>query len=131
MKIGLIGLSESSRDFFPVLGESLAKKISGAEIVSFFAQGPFDIPAVALEASAESDFLLVFAQIDDESDADFVKKKLVDVELLAKVRILKIVDFDFGGKLDGDFDGRDKSKLIAQEIADLAAEYLFNEKRVL
>lgn len=126
MKVTLVGLRDSGADIFPMLGPALAKKISGVEIAESFAVVPEDIPIIALEAAMVSDFLVVFAQIDDEDTADFVRKKLVDVELSSRTRILKMVDEgSLPDKEDYEF-GEALSKLV-ETVVGRVVKMLFDE----
>jgi hypothetical protein len=127
MKIALIGLSDADENIFPKLGSALAKKISGIEIVERFAPMPEDLPMIALEESQESDFLIVFALIDDVDVSDFIKRKLVDVELASKTRILKIIDLD-SIIMDESDEFIEESAKIIDGIVNLAANILFNER---
>jgi len=127
MKITLIGLKDNSINVFPELGKALGKKISGVELTERFAPVPEDLPVIALESAEESDFIVVFAPMDDDETADFIKKKLVDVELATKTRILKLVDSDFvSGSDEEDFE--EKKAELVNSIVEMVVNILFNEK---
>ena len=127
MRIALIGLKESEVNIFPELGKALGKKISGVELIERFAPVAEDLPLIALEAAQENDFIVVFAPIDDDEMADFVKKKLVDVELATKTRILKIVDSEYiSGDDNPEFE--DGKELVVSGIVETVVNILFNEK---
>ena len=127
MKITLIGLKDNSMNVFPELGVALGKKISGVELAERFAPVPEDLPVIALESAEESDFLIVFAPIDDDKTAVFIKKKLVDVELASKTRILKMVDSDYLSSSDEN-DFEDEKERLVGEIVETVVNILFNEK---
>ena len=100
---------EKLKGFIDFIPKSLSKKISGLEVSVRFVPFFEDIPIVCVEEASSSDFLVVFALLDEKSEIDFLKDKLVDVELLTKTRILKWVEEDsFSSKLTQDyFDQRD------------------------
>jgi len=127
MHISLIGLCDSKSNIFPKLGVALAKKISGVEISERFAPMPEDIPMIALEETQDSDFIIVFAPIDDDNVSDFIKKKLVDVELTSKTRILKITDSSLVLSED-DNELLTEDECIVGGIVKLAVNILFNER---
>jgi len=127
MKITFIGYKENSVNIFPELAKSLSKKISGLELEERFVPFAEDLPIVALEASEESDFIFVFALLDDEKMVDFVKKKLVDVELASETRILKAVDSDEFSGMDEEEYLQKKEELVAN-FSDLIVRILFNEE---
>lgn len=127
MKITFIGCKENSVNIFPALAKVLSKKISGLELEERFVPFPEDLPIVALEASEESDFIFVFALLEDEEMVDFIKKKLIDVELSTKTRILKAVDLDeFSGMNEEEY--LDKQEKVTLDFADLIVKILFNEE---
>jgi len=126
MKIGLVACKDNSVDIFPELVKSLSKKISGLEVSVRFVPFFEDIPAVCIEESTSSDFLVAFALLEDEEEVNFLKKKLVDVELLTKTRILKWVEEDSlsGKKSDALID--DKEELV-EKISKTIISILFKE----
>jgi hypothetical protein len=127
MKITFIGYKENSINFFPELAKALSKRISGLELEERFVPFAEDLPIVALEASEESDFLFVFALLDDSETVGFVKKKLIDVELASKTRILKAVDEDEYGGMEEEAYLDKKDELVLQ-FSDLIVSILFNEE---
>jgi hypothetical protein len=126
MKISLIGCRDNSVNIFPELIKSLSKKISGVEVSVRFVPFFEDIPAVCIEESSSSDFLVVFAMVEDGGEVKFLKKKLIDVELLTKTRILKWVEEDSlaGTKNDDYFD---KKALLVDELSKTIISILFKE----
>jgi hypothetical protein len=126
MRIGLIGLRTNSINIFPGLGKSLSKKISGLEVEARFAPFPEDLPIIALEASKDCDFIFVFAQLEDEGEIDFLKQKLVDVELATKTRILKVIDAPVLSSLREE-EFLDKKEDLISEYTTLILGILFNE----
>ncbi|MEI7962077.1 MAG: hypothetical protein WCI04_07110 [archaeon] len=128
MKITLIGLNDTEVNILPDLGSALSKKISGVEISERFAPVSEDLPIIALDSAAESEFIIVYAPIDDDEEADFIKKKLVDVELSTKTRILKIVDEEFGIRKTADYAFESEKEKVVEKIADRAVNILFNER---
>ncbi|MFA6064526.1 MAG: hypothetical protein WCW44_02225 [archaeon] len=130
MKITFLGYKDNSVNIFPGLAKVLSKKISGLELEERFVPFAEDIPIVALEASEESDFIFVFALLDDEEMADFIKKKLIDVEIGSKTRILKVVDSDeFSGMDEEEY--LDKKDKLILDFSDLIVKILFNEESFL
>ena len=127
MRISLIGFKDNSVNLFAELGKALSKKISGVELEERFAPFAEDIPVIALEASAESDFIFVFALVEEEEEAAFLRRKLIDVELLTKTRILKAVDADDFSGLDEDDFGQRKEEYVEKFTA-LILGILFNER---
>jgi len=127
MKITLLGYTDNSVNIFPALAKVLAKKISGLELEERYVPFAEDLPIVAFEASEESDFIFVFALLDDEAMADFIKKKLIDVEIASETRILKIVDSDeFSGMSEEEY--LEKKDQLVIEFSDLIVKILFNEE---
>ncbi|MGI6589884.1 MAG: hypothetical protein ACOX1V_04470 [Candidatus Iainarchaeum sp.] len=126
MRISLIGYRGNSVNIFPELIKSLSKKISGLEVSVRFVPFFEDIPIVCVEEASSSDFLVVFALLDEKSEIDFLKDKLVDVELLTKTRILKWVEEDsFSSKLTQDyFDQRDA---LVEDLSGTILSILFKE----
>ena len=126
MKITLIGLKDNSQNIFPSLCEALVKKISNVELAQRYAPVPEDLPLVALEAAEESDFLIVFAPIEDDKIASFVKRKLVDVELASKTRILKLVSDEYSASGDL-YEFENEKHALVEKIVEMAVNILFNE----
>jgi len=127
MKITLIGFKDNSVSIFSDLAKALSKKISGLEIEERYVPFPEDLPIVAFEASEESDFMFVYALLDDEDLVNFIKKKLIDVEIASETRILKVVEVDdFAGMEEEEF--LDKKEALVLEYADLIVKILFNEE---
>ena len=127
MRISFIGYKNNSVNLFNDLGKLLQKRISGVELASRFVPLPEDIPIVALEECAESQFIFVFALLDEEDQAEYIKKKLIDVEIASKTRILKHVEADSFSSLD-EQDYEDRKEVIVKEFADLIVGILFDEK---
>ncbi|MFA5931417.1 MAG: hypothetical protein WC821_03835 [archaeon] len=127
MKICFLGYKDNSVNIFKELGKALAKKISGLDLEQRFVSVPEDIPIVAMEMATESEFVFVFALLDDEDLAAFLKKKLIDVEIATKTRILKIVEEDFFSGLDEE-DYLEKKESLVEEYAKLIVDILFNEQ---
>jgi len=126
MRIGFVGYKENPVNLFKDLGKSLSKKISGLDLDQRFVSLPEDIPIVALESAGESDFVLVFALIEDEEMAKFLKEKLMDVELSTKTRILKYIEVDeFFGADEEDY--IEKKAALVEKISELIVNILFNE----
>jgi hypothetical protein len=127
MKISLVGYKDNPVSIFGELGKALAKKISGLELSQRFVPEPEDLPMVAAEAAEESDFVLVFAMLDDEKLAKFIKQKLIDVEIATKTRMLKyVVPDDFSGVNEENY--FDKKEELVKEIAGLIISILFDEE---
>jgi hypothetical protein len=126
MKISFVGYKGNSVNIFPALAKNLSKKISGLELEQRFAPFLEDLPIIALECAENADFVLVFALTEEEEEADFIKQKLIDVELASKTRILKYVQTDgFSGKsIDSQTD------LIQETVDNISStilSILFNE----
>lgn len=126
MKISLIGCRDNSVNIFPALIKSLSKKISGLEVSVRFVPFFEDVPAVCMEESESADFLVAFVLLGDEEDVRFLKKKLVDVELLTKTRILKWVDEDSFSNKKSD-DGEDAKEELVEEMSKTILGILFKE----
>ncbi len=126
MKISLIGCRDNSVNVFPQLVKLLSAKISGLEVSVRFVPFFEDIPAVCIEEASNSNFLVAFAQVGDDEEVKFLKKKLVDVELLTKTRILKWVEEDSlsGEKTD---DLTDEVQDLTEEISKTVISILFKE----
>jgi hypothetical protein len=127
MNIALVGYKDTPVSIFSELGKSLSSKISGLEIVARYAPVPEDLPAIALECAAESDFVFVFALVDDEELAVFIKRKLIDVELASKTRILKAVELDDVSGLSEELYYAKKDELV-EEYSRRIVDVLFNER---
>jgi hypothetical protein len=127
MKIAFIGWKDTEVNIFKELGVSLSKRISGLELEERFVPFLEDIPAVADECAKDSDFIFVFALIEDIEDARFIKQKLIDVEIANKTRILKaLTDDTISGMDEADYiEARDA---MVQEYSDLIVNILFNER---
>ena len=126
MHISLVGCRESTVDFFPELGKALAKKISGVEVGERFVPFPDDLPVVALECAKESDFVFVFALLEDEAKAMFITEKLIDVELSSGTRILKaVLADDFSAEDEDDY--IEKKNALVEEYSALILGVLFGE----
>ncbi len=127
MKISLISTKDTFVKVFPALGKALGKNISGLELEERYVPSYFDLPFVAFECAKESDFIIVFALVEEEDEADFVKKKLIDVEIASDTRILKAVEVDSVSGLDeGEFD--DEKERIVEELSKTAISVLFRER---
>jgi len=126
MRITFIGYKDNSINFFSELGKILSAKISGVELEERFVPFAEDIPIVALEASEDSDFIFVYALVDEAEEVLVVKQKLIDVELAKKTRILKIIEEDSFAGLNQD-DLFDKKNELSREYAQLIVDILFNE----
>ncbi|VVB75201.1 Uncharacterised protein [uncultured archaeon] len=126
MRITFIGYKENSINFFPELGKLLSAKISGVELEERFVPFVEDLPIVAAEASADSDFIFVYALVDESEQVPLIKQKLIDVELASKTRILKLVEDDSFSGLNQD-DLFDKKTELSREYAQLIVDILFNE----
>jgi len=130
MKISLIGCKDNSVNIFPELIKSLSKKISGLEVSTRFVPFFEDMPAVCIEESNSSDFLVAFALLEDEEEIKFLKKKLVDVELLSKTRILKWVEEDsLSGKKSDEL--TDQKEELVEDMSKTIVSILFNESDFL
>lgn len=127
MKICFIGSKDNSVNIFGDLIKVLSKKILGLESEQRFVSFAEDIPIVALESAEESDFLVVLAFLEDEEEVKFVKRKLVDVELSTKTRILKRLETDEFSGLDEEEYNERKDELV-EELAGQIIGILFNEK---
>ena len=126
MKISLIGWKDNSVNIFPQLVKSLSKKISGLEVSIRFVPFFEDIPAVCMEEASSSNFLIAFALLGEEEEVKFLKKKLVDVELLTKTRVLKWVEEDsFNGNKNDDL--IDEKEELVEEISKTVVSILFKE----
>jgi hypothetical protein len=128
MKITLIGLKDTEVNILPDLGSALSKKISGVELEERFAPFPEDLPFVALQAAEESEFIIVYAPIDEDKVANFIKKKLVDVELKSKTRILKIVGEEYGVRKTVDYAFESEKGKVVDNIVEMTVNILFNEE---
>ncbi|MFA6268400.1 MAG: hypothetical protein WCW13_05925 [archaeon] len=128
MKISFIGFKDNPLNLFKELTKSLSKKISGLEVDQRFVPTPEDIPLVSAECCEESDFVVVFALLEDEKMAKFIKQKLIDVEIATKTRILKYVQEDDFSSLDEE-DYIEKKQVLVDEISELIVAILFNEKK--
>ncbi len=130
MKISLIGCRDNSVNIFPQLVKILSKKISGLEVSVRFVPFFEDIPAVCMEESSSSDFLVAFALLEDEEEIKFLKKKLVDVELLTKTRVLKWVEEDsLSGKKSDEL--TDNIEELVDEVSKTIVSILFKESDFL
>lgn len=127
MKICFLGYKDNSINIFKDLGKALSKKISGLDIEQRFVPLAEDIPIVAMELADEADFIFVYALLDDEEMAVFLKKKLIDVELATKTRILKVVEEDSFSGIDEEAYLEKKENLV-EEYAKLIVDILFNEQ---
>ncbi|MFA6319637.1 MAG: hypothetical protein WCX66_01795 [archaeon] len=126
MKISLIGCKTNSVNIFPELIKSLSKKISGLEVSVRFVPFFEDIPIVCVEESSSSDFLVAFALLDEEGEINFLKKKLIDVELLTKTRVLKWIGVDsLSSKLTQDY--FDQREVLVEELSKTVLSILFKE----
>lgn len=126
MKISLITTKDTNVKIFPELIKVLGKNISGLEIEQRFVPEFLDIPFVAFECAKESDFLIVFAFVEEDDDADFIKKKLIDVEIASETRILKVVDVNSVSGLDESEFEEEKERLVS-DISKTAISILFKE----
>jgi hypothetical protein len=126
MKISFIGYKENSINFFKELALDLSKKVSGLELSERFVPEIDEIPIVALEETAESDFVFVFVITDDEELKLLIENKLVDVELQSKTRILKAIEKDdFSGLEEAEYN-EEKDSLV-EHYSDIIIGILFNE----
>jgi hypothetical protein len=126
MRITFIGYKENSINFFAELGKLLSAKISGVELEERFVPFVEDLPIVAAEASEDSDFIFVYALVDESEQVSLVKEKLINVELSSKTRILKMIEEDSFSGLNQD-DLLDKKTELAREYAQIIVDILFNE----
>lgn len=126
MRMTLIGCKFNSVNIFPQLIDSLSKNIADLEVTERFVPFFEDIPIVVLESSAESEFILVFALPSSKREVDFLKKKLVDVEVGTGVRVLKYIVVDEFNDLDAE-ELVEKKKLVVNELTKTVIGILFNE----
>ena len=126
MKLSLIGCKDSSVSIFKELAKELSKKISGLEIEERFAPKIEDIPGIAFECSAESDFVVVFAFTDEKNIIELVKEKLIDVEIKTSVRILKEISDDSFSAFDEE-EYREEKEQLVKELSQKIVDILFNE----
>ena len=126
MKISFIGYKENQVNLFKDLAKKLSKRISGLELEERFVPFPIDLPAVANECANSSDFVVVFAFVEEEEMADLIKRKLIDVEIATKTRILKYVESDGLSGIDEN-DYFDKKEALVDELCNLIVSILFNE----
>ena len=126
MHICLIGYKDNPVSIFNELGKALSKKISGVELEQRFAPFLEDIPKIAMEACSESDFVFVFAVVEDDEFAEVLKEKLIDVELATKTRILKSIESDEFAGLDEE-DYLEKKEKLIEDYSTLIVNILFNE----
>ena len=126
MKITFIGYKDSGVNIFPDLAKALSSKISGLALNERFAALPEDLPFLALESSEESDFIFVFALLDDEVLAEKIKAELVEVEVKTETRILKAVEEESISDSDENRFLEEKEALV-KKYADLIVSILFNE----
>lgn len=127
MKISLISWKENPFNIFKELSLSLSKRISGLELEERFVPFLEDLPIVAQECSEDSDFIFVFALIDDEGTVNMVKEKLIEVELKTKIRILKAIDEDVLSGVEEE-DYVDSKLELVENYSDLIVSILFNER---
>lgn len=127
MKISFIGWKDTEVNIFKELAVSLSKRISGLELEERFVPFLEDIPAIASECAKESDFLFVFALVDDIEDVKYINQKLIDVEIASETRILKALTEDsLSGMDESDYlESRDE---LVRTYADLIVNILFNER---
>jgi hypothetical protein len=126
MNISFVSTKGTPVNIFSDLAKALSKRISGLELEQRFVPFPEDLPGVALECAKNSDFVFVFALLEDEETVRFVKEKLVEVELLSRTRILKAVEVDdFSGTKEEDFAA--KKEELVEKYVDLVVAVLFNE----
>ncbi|MCX6803556.1 MAG: hypothetical protein NTY48_03215 [Candidatus Diapherotrites archaeon] len=127
MKISIVSLKDNSVNVTPALGKALLKRISGLELGERFAHFAEDIPAIALECAVDSDFVVVFALVDEESLVGFLKEKLVEVELSTKTRILKwVLEDPFSGTDEYVF--KSEKETMVDEMTEMIVNILFNER---
>jgi len=126
MKISFVGYKESGVNIFPDLAKALSGRISGLSLEERFVAFPEDLPFVALECTKESDFVFVFAFVDNDELAEELKQKLVDVEIKSSTRILKAIEAGGISSAEEDEFLEEKEKLV-QKYADLIVAVLFNE----
>ncbi len=126
MKISLITWKENPFSIFKDLSMSLSKRISGLELEQRFVPFLEDLPIVAQECSEDSDFIFVFALVEDNQDGKLIKEKLIDVELNSKVRILKALEEDSLSGLDEEDFIEAKIELV-EKYSDIIVSILFNE----
>ncbi|NMA44498.1 MAG: hypothetical protein GX950_01650 [Candidatus Diapherotrites archaeon] len=127
MKVSLIAWKENSFDLFAPLSVCLSKRISGLELEERFVPFLEDFPIVAQECSKDSDFIFVFALVDDEVDIRLVKEKLIDVELKNGVRIFKAIEKDTISGFDEEEFLESKNELV-EYYCDIIVSILFNER---
>jgi hypothetical protein len=125
MKMSFIGFKDSPINIFKEMAEDLSKKVSGLELSERFVPFVEDLPIVSLEESEESDFIFVFALVEEEKK-DFVTQKLIDVELKSGVRILKSIMVDEFSDLEEEDYIQQKEELVEQQV-ELILGILFNE----
>jgi hypothetical protein len=124
MKISFIGFKDSPINIFKEMAEELSKRVSGLELNERFVPFLEDLPIVSLEESEESDFIFVFALVEEKKD--FVIQKLIDVELKSGVRILKSIMVDEFSDLEEEDYVQQKEELVEQQV-ELILGILFNE----
>lgn len=126
MRISFVFLKSNEVDISKEILRAISKKISGVETVMRFAPFSEDLPAIAAEEAEDSDFVAVFALLEEDEEAQFIKRKLVDAELATKTRILKWVEADsLPARNSQDF-LEAKEKIVA-ELVDTIVNILFKE----
>jgi hypothetical protein len=125
MKISFVGFKDNPVSIFSELAEGLSKKISGLELSERFVPFLEDLPIVALEEANESDFIFVFAVVE-ENKKDFLLDKLIDVEVKTETRILKAIEFDEFSDLEEE-EFFEQKELLVEKYVDIIVGILFNE----
>ena len=126
MRISFIGAKDNPVSVFNELAKGLSKKVSGLELNQRFVPETDDLPIVALEEANESDFVFVFAIIEDGNEKKLIEEKLIDVELKTNTRILKAIEEDSFSDLSEEEYLDEKDKLV-ENYVDMIVGILFNE----
>ncbi len=126
MRISFIGCKENTITIFKELARELSIKVSGLELAERFVPSIEDIPIVALEESEQSDFIVVFAIIENEEEKKLLEEKLVDVELKSQTRIFKGIEEDEFSDLEEE-EYLEVKDVLVQRYVDTILGILFNE----
>ena len=126
MKISFIGAKDNDISIFSELANGLSKKVSGLELSERFVPVLDDLPIVALEEAEVSDFIFVFAIIEDNVEKNLIEEKLIDVEIKTNVRILKEINENSLSSLDeGDY--LEEKDVLVKDLSQKILDILFNE----
>ena len=129
MQIFLISDSKTGINFFPQLEKLLSQKIADLDCDTILVPFPEDIPAAVSSVKDDADLVFVFVLYEElDFKIQTLLNKLIDLEMQAKTKIVKVVE-------ESELEIRDEMQLerekerLAKKWANFILDGLFKQAR--